>query len=161
MDRIFITYVEAIYVSYYLFSVLGRFIPMMDIESGYEGNQILVIYVSQMVLYAVGAYYGKIRMTGFVIFLSYILMLIELLIPFTLIWLISVGMQLFATLFFMLLCYNREYEIKGPYGVGYREFRLETGNKPWISVYYPVDLRFYGMFCISIYKSNTHLFSLY
>lgn len=31
----------------------------------------------------------------------------------------------------------------GPYGVGYREFQLKTGNKPWVSVYYPIDKQVY------------------
>lgn len=41
------------------------------------------------------------------------------------------------------MSYSQPYDVMGPYGVGYREFRLKTGNQPWVSVYYPIDKQAY------------------
>lgn len=35
---------------------------------------------------------------------------------------------------------NNKYDVSGPYQqVGHQEFRLNSGDKPWVSVYYPAE----------------------
>jgi len=43
----------------------------------------------------------------------------------------------------LLLSRSRFYTTEGPYGVGYREFKLSRGKRARVSVYYPIDKDFY------------------
>lgn len=58
-------------------------------------------------------------------------------------WIIVLIMRFLATIAEMNLSLYKVYEVNGPYGVGYREFQTSSENKPWISVYYPIDKDFY------------------
>ena len=58
--------------------------------------------------------------------------------------------KIFVLFFVATLSPSNDYQTNGPYGVGYREFKIPHGRQAWISVYYPIDKEVYNK-----YKDNT------
>ena len=52
-------------------------------------------------------------------------------------------LKLIAFLATIGLSRSQEYNTEGPYGVGFREFKMITGNQAKVAVYYPIDKEYY------------------
>ena len=93
-----------------------------------------------IVWYLSGLIRGKVRFHCLFIFILHIGLIVN--ISLNLSYLIHV-LKFIALLTTIGLSRSREYDVEGPYGVGFREFKLTTGNQAKVAVYYPIDKDFY------------------
>ena len=94
--------------------------------------------------YVMGIYFGKLRIGYLFVFLLYLVIGSNYtILPYTDMK-IPIIICKFLALFMVATCSKSSiYHVSGPYGVGYKEFKLKTGNQPWVSWYYPIDKDFY------------------
>ena len=104
---------------------------------------VFAIYFSGLVL-------GKVRFHWVFILLLYILIgSAYIFVDYDFVKVINC-FKIVVLFFVATLSPSHDYKTNGPYGVGYREFKLPSGRQACVSVYYPIDKAQYEK-----YKDNT------
>lgn len=96
-----------------------------------------------MVSVVIGFYLGKLRVQYVFVFIAYLFLWIsDITGVWILLW-IAILLEFLSVFAVLTLSYNYNYNPEGPYGVGYREFRVGTNPYPLVAVYYPMDKEVY------------------
>ena len=95
--------------------------------------------LSIMIIYCFCVYFGKLRLSYFFMCMSYMLTLLHSLLQLDALLIPILVMKVFTAVCICLMSYSYSYDVDGPYGCGYREFRLTKAPYTNVSVYYPMD----------------------